>query len=117
MAGIDGLVEKHMLRPFEWGEADCCMSVCNVLRDLGFADPAERYRGVYDSAMHDLGTVEDTAVREFSRLGWPEVWEFMDGDVGVYGNSLFIRHAGAWVGKSQDGIVIKNKVRRAWRPQ
>ena len=117
-----GLIETHMQRPFAWGVSDCCLAACNVWRDMGLPDPAAAYRGRYSDEAGARavmrGTVEDVAVREFSRLGWLEIHpaEAEDFDAGVIGNSLAIYFGGWWCAKSQDGMILKKRVRRAWRP-
>ena len=113
-------VERHMLRPFVWGVNDCATAVANVLRDLDRPDIAAPWRGTYDDedGAKAVGRVEDRAAERFAYLGWPEIDadNAEDGDVGVRGESLFIRSGGVWWGKSEDGCVSKPRVRRAWRP-
>lgn len=122
MAGMSAIIERHMLRPFQWGESDCCLAVCNVLVELGWPDPAARFRGHYDDEAGAralmAGTTEELAAREFARMGWPPValHEARDGDVGVSGMSLAIRCGGLWWAKSGDGYGTC-KAERAWRPQ
>lgn len=44
-------IESRRERPFIWGQNDCCLFVADwALIATGF-DPAQSYRGVYDSAM------------------------------------------------------------------
>lgn len=121
MAGIGDVAFDHMMRPFTWGESDCCLAVCDVLAALGWPDPAASYRGAYadEIGARAFGSAEDIAARECARLGWPEVdpATAMPGDVGVYGNSLMIRSEAAWIGKAESGLVTKQHVRRAWRPR
>lgn len=116
------LIEQYIMRPFAWGESDCCLSVCNVLRDSGFTDLAVGYRGRYDDVAGARGvmqgTVEDVAVRETARAGWSEInlEDARDLDMGIYANSLMIRSGDWWIGKSESGALFKRTVRRAWRP-
>lgn len=116
------LIKRHMLAPFIWGREDCCLSVCNVLRGLGFGDPAEAFRGRYSDetgARYVMGgTVEDVAHRICQARRWPEIAPetAADGDVGVVGNSLAIFADGWWHVKSLGGYILKRRVRRAWRP-
>lgn len=110
------------MRPFVWGQCDCCLAVCDALVAMGLPDPAAAYRGRYhceETARAVMGgSVEDVAEREGARLGWPEVAPTLSrhGDVGVVQNSLMLRLGSRWVGKSLKGIVVTKHVRRAWRP-
>jgi len=112
-----------MMRPFEWGESDCCLAPCDVWVAMGFDDPALPYRGRYSDEAGARavmgGTVEDVAVREFQRLGWPEIapGDARDADAGVIGNTLAIFAGGWWHCKSPQGELFVRRVRRAWRPQ
>lgn len=120
---LEESVERHFLRPFEWGVSDCCLAACNVLVDLGWPDPAKRYRGRYQDKAGALsvmqGTVDAVAERETARLGWPEVCpaDAQDGDVGLVRRSLAVRMWGRWIIKSPGGFIMAAKARRAWRPK
>ena len=122
MAGLDSAIEREMLRPFHWGENDCCLAACNVLASMGFGDAAAAYRGRYSdepgACLVMAGTTEEVAEREAARIGWPEInpADARDCDVGVVGHSLAIFSGGWWNAKSMDGVVMKRRVRRAWRP-
>lgn len=117
-------IERRFARPFVWGGADCCLAACNVLVDLGFPDPAAAYRGRYsdeDGARAAMGPrgVEGVAEAECARLGWAELdpEKACPLDVGVVANSLALRMDGVWAVKSEDGLALKHRVRRAWRPK
>lgn len=116
------LIETHMLRPFVWGEADCCRSVCAVLEARGLGAPGAAFWGRYDSerAAERLtgGDLEAVVARECARLGWPPVppESAADGDIGLVGPCLALREAGWWLVKSPEGVLYKRRARRVWRP-
>lgn len=119
---LKSLIEREMLRPFVWGECDCCLAVCNVLRDMDWPDPAAAYRGRYsdEAGAREImgGTVLAVAKRETARLGWPEIEPdaAQDGDVGVVRESLAIRRGRRWYLKSERGMISTSRADRAWRP-
>lgn len=46
MTPIDA-AEAAMLRPWKWGEADCCTSACDAFLALWGVDPMAELRGAY----------------------------------------------------------------------
>ena len=123
MAELSEIIEREMLKPFEWGVSDCCLAVCNVLVAMGRDDPAARYRGRYSDEAGGRGVMAGTtmrvAVREARRLRWSEIDqdEALDGDVGIVRRSLAIFSDGWWWSKSEAGCILDRQARRAWRPR
>lgn len=117
------LIEAIMMRPPVRGREDCCTAVADILMADGHADYAADWRGRYDTLAkaHALmgGNLESFMPRFATDHGWAEIRpaDAESGDVGVVGDFLFIRHQGAWVGKSLEGMRLMRRVRRAWRPQ
>lgn len=127
-SALAGVVQKHLIdTPHEWGSADCCTSLANVLVELGFDDPMEAHRDSYrtaHSALRILGRREiiDLARKEFGDLGWPQIEPAMavDGSVGVavvdHKMQPVILCEGWWMGKTHKGVVACKKVVACWEP-
>lgn len=46
---LAAFIEARHERAFSWGEADCCLFVCDGVEAMTGADPASRWRGLYSS--------------------------------------------------------------------
>ncbi|MEO1602249.1 MAG: hypothetical protein AAFU49_17635 [Pseudomonadota bacterium] len=119
----DQSIEEIMLRPFVWGESDCCLAVCDVLVARGYPDPAEGFRGVYGSERGaralTKGDLSAWSSELFERMGWLEIdpGDTQDGDVGLVRSFAAIRHQGRWVAKTEKGLLTTSRLAfRAWRP-
>lgn len=44
-------IEDHRHKPFSWGEADCCLFVCDCILAMTGHDPAAPFRGRYRTAL------------------------------------------------------------------
>lgn len=52
---LSNFIDKHRHLPFTWGSNDCCLFACSAVQLITGVDPAESWRGKYDSvasAMH-----------------------------------------------------------------
>lgn len=118
---LAGLIERHFLRPFVWGECDCCLAGSNVYRDGGYPDPGAPFRGLYHDeagARRIIGeSPEGVIERRCREMGWPEISpdEATDWDAGIYAKTLLIRNENVWIGKSLTGAIVTRRARRAWR--
>lgn len=138
MAGVTAAqvlasAQARMDRPWEWGVADCCTSVADVVIDLYGVDPMAPGGGriVYgsqedaDALASGAGgfvalvtmLAEAAGFFPFTGPAWP-------GDVGV--TAAGVHHPdrralavnagpGVWVAKSPRGYTIVSSVERAWR--
>lgn len=62
-------VERARREPFVWGTHDCCMWVCNVVREIDGRDPAAWFRGRYRTKRHAYALL-----RKFAGGGVAETW-------------------------------------------
>src|SRR4051812_23750010 len=75
-------IEAERLRPFSWGEHDCCLWVGDCIRAMTGEDPAAEYRGTYDSAvgairrMREVDGVRSPHELALKRLGPTKAWQF-----------------------------------------
>jgi len=44
---LDRYLRESAEKPFAWGEHDCCLFVCNAIREMTGKDPAAEFRGRY----------------------------------------------------------------------
>lgn len=66
---LDQFLIHHRDMPFAWGTQDCCLFACSAIKTITGVDPAEDWRGKYDSrrtaqklaAENKCTTVEDIA--------------------------------------------------------
>lgn len=123
-------LHKWMSEPFVWGESDCMMVVADYLIDMGYEDPAAKWRGTYDSAMSCqrvskfLTDAPDVMGDAVTAVGMIETGEPVRGDVGVV---RFVDHDGHkmmgavclgknWAVKGEHRVVVgPAQVVRAWR--
>lgn len=124
--------QATMLRPWVWGEADCCVGVCDALLALGLPDPMASLRGAYGSQAEADALAEAAGgfaglVEQIARAGGyaPATGPTRPADVGVTAQGVHApdRRAlalavgpGAWACKSPRGYTIVGSVERAWRP-
>lgn len=123
--------QAAMMRPWVWGEADCCTSVCDMVIALFGHDPMDDIRGAYDSAegadalIGAYGGFLGIASAMARSVGWlPVSGPVWPGDVGVTAPGVHQpdRRAlamcvgpGAWVCKSPRGLTVVREVDRCWR--
>lgn len=73
MHKLQKVFNEYKDKPFEWGKRDCCLFVCDCVKAMKDIDPAEKYRGLYDSELSakkmliELGTIEETFDSLFER--------------------------------------------------
>lgn len=118
-------------RPFSWGDADCCLTVCDGLLAITGIDPAASFRGNYKTKRGAYaalkrfagGGLSETVEKITADLGWPEVPRLTArrGDVGLvdteFGEALAICTGPKWAVQGEHGLVflsIKSGL-RAWR--
>lgn len=118
-------------RPFSWGDADCCLTVCDGLLAITGIDPAKDFRGQYKTKRGAYGALKrfaggglaETVEKITGDLGWPEVPRLMAqrGDVGLVntdqGEALAICIGPRWAVQGAGGLVfmsLKSGL-RAWR--
>lgn len=120
-----------MLAPWQWGQADCTASVCDVALLLFGVDPMAPYRGTYatreqaDALTGAAGgflamiasVAQASGFEPVSGPAWP-------GDIGVTivgvhepdRRALAIcAGAGGWLCKSPRGFTVVHDVETAWR--
>jgi hypothetical protein len=116
---------------FDWGTFDCVLWLADWSIEAGAGDPAETYRGTYDSALgaHRIiaaaGGMIPLVGREFERLGWFRAETPAPGDIGVVSvlTTDGQREAGAiftgahWAVLAIDGLVFAAfQPLAVWRP-
>lgn len=122
-------IERAMGRPMVWGQCDCCLWVADICAEIVGVDPAEPWRGRYDSPegaakIMPLGLV-NTVSRRFHDLKWPRIAirSARTGDIGIARNEG--TKAGVvvkshledwWLGRAEDGVtyVPPEQIIMAW---
>lgn len=118
--------EAAMMRPWRWGEADCCAAACSAFVALHGTDPMAPLRGAYA----DMATAR-AAIERWG--GWPamaaalaaqaglrpvDAAEARPGAIGfapAYPALMLCVGAGAWAGKSLRGMtIIRTGIEQAW---
>src|ERR1017187_4675175 len=56
---LDASFNEWSETPFEWGQHDCAIAVCNHLHAMTGVDVAMELRGMYDSAEGGAQAIED----------------------------------------------------------
>lgn len=120
-------VERVMLRPWAWGETDCCTAACDVFRAVHGVDPMAALRGRYSTARQARALVMDrggmgvmagemAALQglqpcgsEAGAIGWTDA-----ADWARWGALVVCPEDGVWVGKSASGFVAGVPVKGAW---
>lgn len=116
-------LEAAMKRPFCWGKTDCCLFVADCCISISGRDPAEKYRGQYDSelgakkALLKFGSIESTLSSLFSEI---PVAMAQRGDVVLFdgdnGKTVGVMWAGKIWSTGETGVVPVNvKPLIAWR--
>ena len=100
--------------PFGWGQEDCCLFACDWIRSQRGVDPAERFRGRYQTELqarrliHRSGGFLRLVDDAMAQAGILETTDPLPGDVGVVvteqGEALAIRSRVGWVAKAPIGI-------------
>jgi uncharacterized protein DUF6950 len=130
---LPGYVEELSRLAWIWGESDCTQCVGEWIRRITGADPLERYRGRYHTAIE----AKRTAARAggflpalgalFEAAGLERTQDFEPGDVAavhasshdvvpVVGSVLAIRFGNLWICKAPRGVVAGDfPVIAGWR--
>jgi hypothetical protein len=107
-----------MLRPFQWGTADCATSVAAVFLRLRGHDFMQGLRGTYSTEAEAPGLIREALARAQAQ-GFTEVTDYRPADVGLvnlHGLYLMAICAGEfWIMKSKDGMMFRRTAARAWR--
>ncbi|MBX3480079.1 MAG: hypothetical protein KF842_06740 [Caulobacter sp.] len=128
IALLEAWVAGAELRTWAHGEWDCLMAPCDWARALTGVDPAQPWRGRYDSAaganaiLTAAGGMARLVDRRLRALGWIRVREPRSGDFGVVtladsGATRFgaVRYGGRWVIATADGMLTcMARARAAW---
>ncbi len=116
--------------PFAWGSNDCCLFACDNIRALTGIDPAEKFRGQYDSALgaarllEPLGGVEGVAATQCAADNFMEIPLLLSrrGDVVLTDRpevgptlGVCIDHRAAFPGEMGVIYLPIAGARRAWR--
>jgi len=72
-------LEPLRLRPFEWGDHDCCLFCAGAVEAMTGVDVMGEFRGRYSTALGSAralkkigaGTLEDTLGTKFARVAFP----------------------------------------------
>lgn len=122
---IEESIHKRLAQAhFVWGKSDCCLAVCNVLRDIHGLDPAAMFRGRYDCKIGAMRFISEhggmcgLAEAVCGEFGWREISirDAMPGDVGASNSErcLLIFDGVNWVGKSLKGALFGAEPEKAW---
>lgn len=124
MARVIDACEAVMLRPWEWGRADCCTAACDVFMRLHGLDPMQPLRGRYSTRLGALrliaqeGGWEAMAARLAARVGLVE-GNGGAGEIGLVVSEgqpcLAISTGRYWAGKSVTGMALVPEHVRSWR--
>jgi len=119
-------VERAMLRPWQWGIADCSASACTAFADLWGVDPMAPLRGAYHTA-EGAGDViaeylgfEAMAVALARSAGLTAVEHDEPGAIGVIAAGPRMGTLGiciqprAWAIKSPRGYGVRRAALRRW---
>lgn len=128
-AAIRAAVPTWVRQEFQWGRADCLLSLADIILAARGYDPAARFRGRYQTRR---GAYRIT--REFggpagalAAMAFECRWNEIDpvrakiGDVGTFVNGHasggVIRDSFIWIGRTETGFagVPAEQVDRAWR--
>lgn len=101
-----------MLRPFEWGAADCCTAACGAFADMHGFDPMAHWRGYRTAreAYRNLGPDPIGTIREtLERAGLVAGAEI--GGIGLMLHKnrpslLLCVGPDLWAGKTQNGLAL-----------
>ena len=134
---LAAVIDSARETPFQWGTHDCCLFVCNCIAAIFEIDPAENFRGRYDTrtgaykrmsefvgggaGAGDL--VEATAKRICRHYGASVVPPATAGRGDVvllndaHGDMLGIVWSGAIYVVAEDGLTTRplSAIERAWR--
>lgn len=116
-------IEAAMKRPFCWGKTDCCLFVADCCFAISGKDPAEKYRGQYDSelgakkALLKFGSIESALSSLFTEI---PVGMAQRGDVVLFdgdnGKTVGVLWAGKIWSTGENGVVpVSAKPITAWR--
>lgn len=122
----------NWIRPFKWGEFDCCLAACDLIRFLTGIDPAEKFRGTYSDELGakkhigDFGSVGELAVEVLGSYGFEELElpkTAQRGDIAListpeYGETLgFVSTSGRIAAPGARGLVFYpiTEILRGWK--
>ena len=78
-ARLEAFLSKHQFDSFHYGRWDCCLFVCDAIREMTGIDPAAAFRGSYSSqvearrAVRAYGTTVQAVVEAVAvQYGMPE---------------------------------------------
>jgi hypothetical protein len=126
-------IKEKQRADFQWGVNDCCLFVCDGIFEIAGKDPAESFRGRYDSMVTGY-----KLIREFCGGGIEELSDAMArihgfievdpkraqrGDLGLHRNifigdtlGICIGDTWAFMRESEGCVYLKtNMISRAWR--
>lgn len=108
-------IHRETFKPMIWGVNDCCLFIANLAVELGFDDPAERFRNQYDDEVGAVRFVEEAGgiVRlinqSLASVGIGKTKKPTNGDCGcVHVNDETmgaIYYADTWWIKANDGLI------------
>jgi hypothetical protein len=129
---LAAVIREKQRGKFEWGRNDCSLFACDCIQAVMGIDPAEEFRGKYDSRLSGArlvkevcdGTLEILADSIAARLGFVEValTHAQRGDLGLYhdptlGDTLGINIGGSFAFLMEQGMIYlpADKIARVWR--
>ncbi len=127
---LGSFIEANRNTPFEYGEFDCCLAVCDAIEVITGIDPAEDFRGKYNSKAGAIkfitswNGVEGIADEVSNNYGLEEVDPHFAGrgDVVLIKNEEHALGMISTCGRKvfaagKDGLkfVSKKEIVRAWR--
>ena len=118
-------VMRHMSGRFQWGVADCCVSACDIFRDLWGVDPMGDLRGAYGTGAEARSLISGgltwVAMEMARKAELEPVYSLTPGAIGVLEDrkrpsALVICTGDRWAQKSLTGVgfVAGKAVYRAW---
>lgn len=124
MIHLADYLETSRVKPWKWGNLDCCFFGGNWIAESTGRDPMAPYRGIYDTArqaarlIRQRGGLVKMVDAEMTRCGFERTTAPDHGDIAVVdmpdagggdhcvaGASVVIRHATWWVGRGLHGIM------------
>lgn len=126
MARVMAVALDVMMRPWEWGKADCCTSACSVLDTLHGVDPMHAFRGTYHDVrsaqriIHSFGGFE-AMVRTLALQHGLVPTLPVPGAVGVVTDRLgqsglgICAQPGVWLAKTRHGMTTLPDAREMYR--
>lgn len=128
-SAIRAAVQRWVREEFQWGRADCLLSLADIILAARGYDPAAQFRGRYKTRIgayritRDFGGPAGALAAMAYECGWNEIDPARAklGDLGTFANGPasggVIRDSFLWIGRTETGFagIPATQVDRAWR--